>query len=138
MIRPSSIRSLNISLSIPALLFIAIASSVTSFPSSRLTMGNFVQQNAQPQAQGSAQGLVQQGQDLIRTRQFSEAVEALRQAIQIEPNLASAHVQLSIASMGIGQRDEAFSEAKRAIELDPNDECFSGDAVVEDTRCGRA
>jgi Tfp pilus assembly protein PilF len=138
MIRPSSIRPLNFSSSIPALLFIAIASSVTSFPSSRVTMGNFVQQNAQPQAQGSAQGLVQQGQDLIRTRQFSDAVEALRQAIQIEPNLASAHVQLSIASMGIGQRDEAFSEAKRAIELDPNDECFSGDAVVEDTRCGRA
>ena len=82
---------------------------------------NTARQNAQVQAQDPAQSLLQQGQDLIRTRQFGEAVDVLRRAIQLQSNLALAHVQLSIALMGIGQREEAFSEAKRAIELDPND-----------------
>ena len=80
-----------------------------------------LQQSAQGQSQDSVQSLVRQGQDLIRTRQFYEAVEVLRRAIQLQPNLAVAHVQLSLALMGIGQRDEALAATKRAIELDPND-----------------
>ena len=121
MIHPSSSRPIGISSSIVAFFFIAVTSSVLSFPCPQGTLRNVAQQSAQLQAQDSAQGLVRQAQDLLRTRQFTEAVEVLRRAIQIQPNLAVAHIHLSIALMGIGQRDEASSEAKRAIELDPND-----------------
>jgi tetratricopeptide (TPR) repeat protein len=77
---------------------------------------------AQPKQSGdSAAALVNQGQDLIRTRQFNDAIEVLRKAIELQPNLATAHVQLGIALMGINQRDQAMIEIKKAIELDPND-----------------
>jgi tetratricopeptide (TPR) repeat protein len=69
----------------------------------------------------SAPAFVSQGQDLIRTRQFNEAIEVLRKAIQLQPDLGVAHVQLAIALMGVGQRDEAMAETKKAIEIDPND-----------------
>jgi tetratricopeptide (TPR) repeat protein len=121
MIYPSSTRRIGISSSVVALFFTSVTFSAPSFCTPVNTPQNLVQQSAQPQAQDPAQGLVRQAQDLIRTRQFNEAVEILRRAIQTQPNLAAAHIQLSIALMGIGQRDEAFSEAKRAIELDPND-----------------
>jgi len=81
---------------------------------------NGVQQNGAVQSP-DAQTPLRQAQELIRTRRFTEAAEVLRRVIQLQPNLAVAHLQLSIALMGVGQRDEAFTEAKRAVELDPND-----------------
>ena len=80
MIHPASIRSIEISSSIVALFFTSIASSVPAFPSARGTSSSIVQQNGQPQTQDPAHVLLQQGLDLIRTRQFNEAVEVLRQA----------------------------------------------------------
>ena len=121
MTHPSSIRQIGISSSVVALFFTSVTFSTPSFRTPGNTLQNVAQQSVQLPAQDPAQGLVRQAQDLIRTRQFNEAVEVLRRAIQTQPNLAVAHIQLSIALMGIGQRDEAFSEAKRAIELDPND-----------------
>jgi Tfp pilus assembly protein PilF len=75
---------------------------------------------AAPQQLDSAPALVKQGQDFIRTRQFNEAIDVLRKAIQLQPNLSDAHVQLAIALMGTGQRDEAMAETRKAIEVDPN------------------
>lgn len=122
MIGFSSIKRLSYGLSLFVVIFTSAAYVTVAQPSALgIAQQNVAQQNGQVQAQDPAQNLVRQGQDLIRTRQFNEAVEVLRRAIQSQPNLATAHVQLSIALMGIGQRDEAFSEAKRAIELDPND-----------------
>jgi tetratricopeptide (TPR) repeat protein len=86
--------------------------SVSAQPKS----GALVTQSAE-----SAPALVKQGQDLIGGRRFNEAIDVLRKAIQLQPNLAAAHVQLAIALMGVGQRDEAMAETIRAIELDPND-----------------
>jgi tetratricopeptide (TPR) repeat protein len=75
---------------------------------------------AAPQQLDSAPALLKQGQDFIATRQFNDAIDVLRRAIQVQPNLSDAHVQLAIALMGAGQRDEAMAETKKAIELDPN------------------
>jgi hypothetical protein len=81
------------------------------------TLQNVTQQSAQ--AQDPARGLVR------RTRSnphktIQRGSPGLRRAIQLQRTLRLP-ILLSIALMGVGQRDEAFSEAKRAIELDPND-----------------
>lgn len=77
---------------------------------------------ASPQSQATdVQTLVRQGHDYLLTRQFNEAIEVTRRAIQIQPNLAEAHTVLASALLEVGQRDEALAETKRAIELDPND-----------------
>ena len=78
------------------------------------------QQNPGSQAQ-DAQVLVRQGEEYLRNRQYNEAMEALRRAIEIQPNLVSAHVQLGLTLLAIGRVDQAMVEVKRAIELEPND-----------------
>jgi len=77
---------------------------------------------SEPQSQSpDVQTLLRQGQEYLRTRQFTEAIEVSRRAIQIQPNLAAAHTLLGSALLEVGQRVEALAETNRAIELDPND-----------------
>ena len=64
---PSSIRQIGINSSVVALFFTAVTFPVPAFRTSVNTAQNVVQQSAQLQAQDPAQGLVRQGQDLIRT-----------------------------------------------------------------------
>ena len=68
-----------------------------------------------------AQALVRQGQEYLRNRQFNEAMDVLRRAIEVQPNLGAAHVQLGLTLLAVGRTDQALAEMKRAIELDPND-----------------
>lgn len=79
-------------------------------------------QSAQAQSQDDAvQSLLNQAQELYRRRQFDQAVELLRRAVQMKPNLATAHVQLGMALMQTDELDEALAEMRRAVELNPND-----------------
>jgi len=78
------------------------------------------QQNSGTQSQ-DAQVLVRQGQEYLRDRQYNEAMEVLRRAIQIQPDLAVAHLQLGLTLLAVGRAEQAMAEMKRAIELDPND-----------------
>ena len=89
-------------------------------PSSASRQQDNSQQNSGSQSQ-DAQVLVRQGEEYLRNRQYSEAMEALRRAIEIQPNLAVAHVQLGLTLLAVGRVDEAMVEMKRAIVLDPND-----------------
>jgi tetratricopeptide (TPR) repeat protein len=73
-----------------------------------------------PQA-GGAQALLDQGQELIRTRQFDEAVEVLRRAVQTQPGSTLAHIQLGMALLYLGRAQEALGEMNQAQQLSPND-----------------
>lgn len=50
---------------------------------------------------------------------YADAEKALRRVTEIEPNKASAHADLAAALAGIGSRDAAIGELRRAMELDP-------------------
>ena len=118
--------------------FAFILFSFVTFPTIAASDG-FVklqlQKSSQPDPQSQSpdvQTLVRQGQEYLRTRQFSEAIEVSRRAIQIQPNLAAAHTLLGSALLEVGRRDEALVETKRAIELDPNDaRAYVGLGIVD-------
>ncbi|MDX6711558.1 MAG: hypothetical protein QOH96_2574 [Blastocatellia bacterium] len=74
----------------------------------------------EPQA-GSAQALLDQGQQLLRTRQFDEAVEVLKRAVQMQPGSAVARVQLGLALLYLGRAQESLEEMKQAVQFNPND-----------------
>ncbi len=50
---------------------------------------------------------------------YSEADDELRQAVELEPNLAHAHAFRAQGLLSLGRREEAAKEAKKALELDP-------------------
>lgn len=67
-----------------------------------------------------AEGHVAMGR-LLRLSEwkYEEADEELRRAVELEPNLASAHAFRAQGLMSLGRSDEATREAERALELDP-------------------
>ncbi len=52
---------------------------------------------------------------------LDKAVEALREAIRLQPDLAYAHANLGVALMRQGKLDEAIAEDREAIRLRPDD-----------------
>ncbi|HVR43660.1 MAG TPA: tetratricopeptide repeat protein [Thermoanaerobaculia bacterium] len=57
---------------------------------------------------------------LIRMHQSDQAVELLREALQEDPQFASAHVLLAHSLSNIGRREEAGPHYQRAVELSKN------------------
>jgi uncharacterized caspase-like protein/Flp pilus assembly protein TadD len=55
-----------------------------------------------------------------RQVKLSEAIAAYRQAIQLDPNFATAHSNLGVALETQGKLDEAIASYRQAIQLDPN------------------
>jgi tetratricopeptide (TPR) repeat protein len=77
------------------------------------------QQNAQAPPDGDARALFERGVDAYKHDRDQEAVEALQQAIRLDPDFAEAHYRLGLAYKATGQTDEAdksFAEAVRAYE----------------------
>jgi tetratricopeptide (TPR) repeat protein len=60
------------------------------------------------------------GIEYLATSQFSEAVDALEQAVKLLPHDASDHANLGLALVCIGQYDRGKPELDRALELDPH------------------
>jgi adenylate cyclase len=50
---------------------------------------------------------------------FVEADKQLKRAIELEPNLATAHAYRAQGLLALAREEEAEAEAKRALELDP-------------------
>jgi TolB-like protein/Flp pilus assembly protein TadD len=50
---------------------------------------------------------------------FAKAISEFEQAIQLDPNYATAHQWINAPLQASGQFDRAVAESKRAIELDP-------------------
>ncbi|MBI3116590.1 MAG: tetratricopeptide repeat protein, partial [Thaumarchaeota archaeon] len=50
---------------------------------------------------------------------FVEAERELKRAVELEPNLSTAHAFRAQGLMALGRKEETEAEAKRALELDP-------------------
>jgi Flp pilus assembly protein TadD len=64
-------------------------------------------------------GLFNQAYDFIEDKQYPQAIEALRGAIQRDPSDPLAHYGLATALSANGQEREALNEYRRACELNP-------------------
>lgn len=60
------------------------------------------------------------GACLVAMGRPGEAEKPLRDAIKIEPNDASGHMDLAAALAALGRRDEAISELETAMRLEPD------------------
>jgi tetratricopeptide (TPR) repeat protein len=58
----------------------------------------------------------------IHLGKTAKALPAAEKAVQIDPSIAKAHVDLGILYAGAGRREEAVREFKAAIKLAPNDQ----------------
>ena len=65
---------------------------------------------------------MKQGVDAVYQRRFGPAVEALRDALWLEPNNAAAWTRLGSAYFAMGDRPRAGAAWKKALELNPADE----------------
>jgi tetratricopeptide (TPR) repeat protein len=63
-----------------------------------------------------ARTLLDKGKELYRKDQDTEAVQALTEAIRLDPDLAEAHFRLALGYESLGKHDEAESEYKKAVE----------------------
>lgn len=57
----------------------------------------------------------------VRLKRNGEAAEAIRFALQMDPNNPSLEALLGRAFLGLGDRDRALVEFKRAVEVNPSD-----------------
>ncbi len=64
-----------------------------------------------------AQSLVDQARELYKNDEDERALEVLKQAIQLDPNHAEAHLRLGMSLAALGKKDEAEEQYKKAIEL---------------------
>lgn len=65
---------------------------------------------------------MKQGVDAVYQRRFGPAVEALRDALWLEPNNAVAWTRLGSAYFAMGDKPRAGAAWKKALELNPADE----------------
>jgi HEAT repeat protein/TPR repeat protein len=65
--------------------------------------------------------LSNKGLHLVQSGRLEEGIAVLEQAIELDPNNATAHINLGFAYAKKGWLDQAIKEHKRAIELDPKD-----------------
>jgi len=64
-----------------------------------------------------AQSLVDQARELYKNDEDERALEVLKQAIQLDPDHAEAHLRLGMSLAALGKKDEAEEQYKKAIEL---------------------
>jgi Flp pilus assembly protein TadD len=72
---------------------------------------------------------------------YQEAIAAFRRALQIDPNIAEAHIGLAIGLISNGSCEEAIDSCRRALELDPDSleaRCNMGLALASLGRLGEA
>ena len=73
------------------------------------------------QAPGSFEVRELLGLSYAATSRDQKAVEQLKVAVQLKPDLASARTNLAIGLIHLGKADEAEVECRRALEIDPHD-----------------
>jgi tetratricopeptide (TPR) repeat protein len=70
------------------------------------------------------------GMVYARERAWGEAEQSFRRAIQLNPNLSMARIQLAMwVLFPVGKQEEALAQARRAVELDPLSEFVTVDAA---------
>jgi Flp pilus assembly protein TadD len=66
--------------------------------------------------QAQARGQLEKGKELYRNDQDAEAVQALSEAVRLDPDLAEAHFRLGLAYESLGKSEESQAEYKKAVE----------------------
>ena len=61
------------------------------------------------------------GQRYFEKGQYQEAAIEFSNAVQIDPNYADAHLQLAETYIHLQERDRAYQELSRTLELRPDD-----------------
>ena len=64
---------------------------------------------------------VEAGNRYAREKQYDQAVDAYRQAIKLDSNLAAAYRGLGSVYVNMGRAGDALGPMKTAVQLDPND-----------------
>lgn len=72
-------------------------------------------------AAGSAEGHLIMGETLLGLRLYQPAMDELRQASALQPDLAGLHTALGMAQEGLGKKEEAKAEFLLGLDADPND-----------------
>ncbi len=60
------------------------------------------------------------GYALLRAGRVNEAVNALERSVQIAPDYVWGHYNLALAYWRVGRHEDALSEVRRVLELDPS------------------
>jgi tetratricopeptide (TPR) repeat protein len=76
--------------------------------------------NAQPRAQSRAAVLVDEADKLADERKWSEATDAYKLAIRVDPTYAPAHGGLGHAYLNAGNPEQALAAFKEQVRLAPN------------------
>ena len=66
--------------------------------------------------QTRARTLLDQGKEMYRNDQDAEAVQALTEAVKLDPDLAEAHFRLALSYESLGKQEEAEAAYKKAVE----------------------
>jgi YD repeat-containing protein len=74
---------------------------------------------AEPSYSETAKSLYQKGVASLGSRRYGEAVQALKESIQLDPNDAIAYAKLGLAYSGLGQYKEAIPVFKMAVHIRP-------------------
>ncbi len=61
------------------------------------------------------------GAALLQMGRYREALDALRRALEYQPDLAGAYFNMGLSYEGLGDSDSALEAYGRALELEPND-----------------
>jgi tetratricopeptide (TPR) repeat protein len=67
------------------------------------------------------QKYLESGNRYLDKKQFKEASIQYQNAIQIDPNFATAHYKLAQAYLGTGNFRGAFTELRKTVDLKPDD-----------------
>ncbi len=68
----------------------------------------------------TAEQYVEQGNKLASQKQFDAAIESYKEAIKLNPNLASAYLGIGTAYGSVGRAGDAFEPMKTAVRLAPD------------------
>jgi len=71
---------------------------------------------AGPEDRSKATSLVAEGKELYRTDQDEKAVEAFKEAIRLDPEMAEAYFRLGLAYDAVGKESEAEAEYRKSVE----------------------
>lgn len=73
------------------------------------------------QQKATAQQYFAAGVQSTKARQYPEAIDAYRQALTLNPDLAEAHHELAFAFYKVGKFKESIASSQQAIKLRPRD-----------------
>lgn len=65
--------------------------------------------------------LMNEADQLRADGKLAEAVDKLKQALEVEPGYTLAHSALAVTLQRLGQHEEAIAHAKQACDLAPDD-----------------